>query len=224
VSFGVAYTAVKVGALVAHRLGADVRGLEPKIAPPLFLAADTLLIVGVTIRSWGPQIATGLRWLASAVAYWHIHPLWSAVRRANPEIDLTPDSPRRRVALRDLRFRLYRLVIEIRDGQLALRSYLDPRAARISATLGRLAGQHGDRLRITVEASTLAAAIAAKHAGQHPTATEDTPAGSAENADLAAEIVWLQRVSRAFRKSPVVAETLARLGSEADDATAMNGP
>ncbi len=49
-------------------------------------------------------------WLWSA--YWRLHPLWDVLRQVVPEIEL-PDEPGMRW---NIRYRLHRRVIEIRDA------------------------------------------------------------------------------------------------------------
>ena len=54
-------------------------------------------------------------WLWSA--YWRLFPLWHLLRQAVPEIELPPEPGMRW----NIRYRLHRRVIEIRDAQLVLR-------------------------------------------------------------------------------------------------------
>ena len=56
-------------------------------------------------------------WLWSA--YWRLYPLWHLLRQAVPEIELPLDSGMRW----NIRYRLHRRVIEIRDALLILRPY-----------------------------------------------------------------------------------------------------
>src|SRR5439155_23768653 len=110
---------------------------------------------------------------------------------------------------RDLDFRLYRRVIEIRDGRLALRGFLDERVAATADALGRRAGLSGDALAAATEAAVIAAALRAKAAGApaRPPAAEPVTGGR----DLADEVAWLTQVARAFAGSPVVAAVVARV-------------
>jgi hypothetical protein len=55
-------------------------------------------------------------------------------------------------------FRLQRRCVEIRDGQVKLRPWRDPRAANTAQELGRRAGLDGEALEAVVEAATLLAA------------------------------------------------------------------
>jgi hypothetical protein len=88
---------------------------------------------------------------------------------------------------------LYRRVIEIRDGRLAIRQYLDA-AVEHDARL-RHAGDSD--LDAAVEAALLTAAIAAAHKDKRPqTVPENT--GVTGGGDLEAEVRWLTRVARFY--------------------------
>lgn len=182
-------------------------GVEIPLAQRAMMATATLGVlidtVGVTMPAWGPRLDR-LR------SYRRLHPLWYALSRAAPEVVLDPHTSRRsgRWLIRDVDFRLYRRVIEIRDSRLALRPFLDERVADTARELGRAAGLDGADLAATVEAATLAAALRAKE-HDRPAACP-TGAVVAGGQDLTDEVAWLTAVARAFTGSPVVAGTLAR--------------
>ena len=75
------------------------------------------VIGGATVSVWFPGLAMlsrqGLLWCA----YWRLHLLWATLRRAVPQIEL-PRQPGTRF---NVRYRLHRRVIEIRDAQLILK-------------------------------------------------------------------------------------------------------
>jgi hypothetical protein len=139
-----------------------------------------------------------------------------ALCRSTPEIALVPPTSTARdtLAFGDVDFRLYRRVIEIRDGRLVLRPYLAPGVAATARQLAEAAGLAGDQLQATVEAASLAAALHAKAGEQDvrgaTTASEGggKPAGHPGGADLCGEVAWLVQVARAFDRSPVVAAAL----------------
>jgi hypothetical protein len=83
--------------------------------------AGTLLAVGGALVPAGRRARVVLAEYRSLLA---LRPLWTAMRDAFPEVILF--SPRRAVVamagVDDVRLRLYRRVIEIRDGMLALRT------------------------------------------------------------------------------------------------------
>jgi hypothetical protein len=108
----------------------------------------------------------------------------------------------------DLNYRLYRRVIEIRDGLLALRPYRDSEGRMRVLQCGKAAGLTGDELRAAVAAAQLKAALIAKAEGGVPA----TSMGSADDREifelcrgngLAAEAAWLAQIARAYRGSLV---------------------
>ena len=131
-------------------------------------------------------------------AYRRLRPLWQAVRAAVPEIALPPGPSA------DIGYRLYRRVIEIRDGQLALRPYSDPQAVAMAESEARSEGVTGADLEATIEAALLATAISARESGlpRHDDPDHLPPMRSGEQ--LADEVGWLIRVSQMFARSPIV--------------------
>ncbi len=108
-----------------------------------------------------------------------------------------------------LNYRLYRRVIEIRDGLLALRSYRDPEVRIRARQCGEAAGLTGDELRAAVAAAQLKAALNAK---AQERAVPANSRGSADDReifelrrgnDLTTEAAWLGQIARAYMRSPV---------------------
>jgi hypothetical protein len=105
------------------------------------------------------------------------------------------------VAVRDVRYRLYRRVIDIRDGFLKLRPYLAPTAVEAERARGPAVDLTGHKLRADVEAAAVAAAIRASHRGrpaqsQSPGEGGRMPGG----ANLASETEWLLAVAARYRR------------------------
>ncbi|GAA0605892.1 hypothetical protein GCM10010174_23380 [Kutzneria viridogrisea] len=150
--------------------------------------AALLLVLGIAIPALGPRIAGALTGLRQWLAYRQLHPLWQAMVNRMPEIVL--DTPREEAGLR---FRLYRRVIEIRDGYLNLAA--------------DLAGQDrpaGDPVAEAV--AVLRALREYQPRGDRPAGHGRTAeAGLPEAADLRAETAWLCRVSRALRRAELSA-------------------
>jgi hypothetical protein len=181
------------------------------------VVAVALVVIGATIPQWGRRLAAlaAGNWVRQRRAYRTLRPLWLDVYRASPGIALTPPESRLRelLALRDLEFRLYRRVIEIRDGRLALLPYLDESAADVAARFGRREGLSGDDLEAVVEAARIAAALESKAAGRPPRRggrETDVHGGH----DLETEVTWLERVARAYVDSPVVRRALDSVDRE----------
>jgi hypothetical protein len=215
--FGLGYITYE-GSYVAMRrfgLGAPPGDLQA-VTQALLAGAAGLIVVGSTMPTWGPRIGLPRlwRWFSRYRASLRLRPLWLALCRSSPEIALVPPTAWVVEALtaRDLDFRLYRRVIEIRDGRLMLRAHLDPRAEARARTLGRAAGLSGDGLEAVVEAASLATALRARRKLWPPTSTGavGTPGGR----DLETEVAWLTEVAKCFVGSPIVRAVVAEL--EAD--------
>ena len=129
-------------------------------------------------------------------AHRKLYLLWSDLREITPEIALDPASSEfhDRLRLRDLDFRLYRRVIEIRDGRLALRPFLDADVAR-QAREDALRGGLDDRdLEAAVEARVLATGI--ENARQLRLPDDVLAASQHGGTDFMSEVDWLLRVVR----------------------------
>jgi hypothetical protein len=179
--------------------------LLAQLGTSLELVTEALLLAGVTITAWGPPAAEFRQWLADHRSYRRLRPLWRALHDADPGFTLLP--PERTAGRwwrRDIGLLLYRQVIEIRDGQFAIRPYVDPAATARAEDLARRAGLADDEVRAVVEAAAIASGIAAKAGGRPP--SQDPAAAHPEPGDtgLAAEIAALSGVARAFTRSPIV--------------------
>jgi hypothetical protein len=176
--------------------------------PSSVLAAATIGFVtaGATLSAWSPAVSSVLGRVRAYRAYRRIEPLWTALRTAVPGIALDPG----RALAGGAEFALYRRVIEIRDGHLALRAHFDPDLPARAEAAARRAGVREAEVAATVEAVTLAAAIEAGRAGKrfdrepdHRTAP-NTDADT--DADVAVEAAWLVQVSRAWSRRDAVAD------------------
>ena len=138
-------------------------------------------------------------WVHRFVTYQRLRPLWLALYRANPQIALSP--PRSplldRLDPRDLDLRLYRRVVEIRDGRLALQAYLDPEAVAGLRERAVREGKTGHQLEAAVEAAILAAGLRARSAGESP---PNGPSHAAIHGgrDLGSDTAFLAEVADAF--------------------------
>ena len=121
-------------------------------------SAYLLVLVGATLP-------TLLTWLGRYRRYRRLGPLWRDLYRADPAIALDPPAVPDAFAVVRLRLRLYRRVIEIRDGLLALRPYRDPVVAAAARDRATRAGLHGPPCDAAVEAAVIAAALRAKAEG-----------------------------------------------------------
>jgi hypothetical protein len=178
--------------------------LLAQLATVLELAAVVLLMVGVTMTAWGPALGGARRWLADHRAHRQLRPLWQALHDAEPGFALLP--ARRPIARwwsrgsdGDIGLLLYRRVIEIRDGMLALRDY---RPLHVPVEDDPAA----------TEAQGIALALRRRSEGAEPAGRLEgwAPVGP----DMTDEVAWLTRVSVAFRGlTPAAAPTPRPSGS-----------
>ena len=95
---------------------------------------------------------------------------------------------------RNLDFRLYRRVIEIRDGRLALRPFLDADVARRAREDAIMSGQCDGDVEATVEARVLATGVENARRRRRP--AEVLPASELGGDDFRSEVEWLLQVAR----------------------------
>lgn len=204
--FGLVYCAVRIAGVIGARVGADPRRWE-WIAPIAASIGALLVILGLTMPAWGPKLSQVRGWVRRRQQYRQLQPLWVDLHRLMPEIVLEPPVA---VPLSTLDRRLYRRVIELYDGWLALRPYLDEAAGGRARRLGTQIGLREEELAAVVDAARLRGAVRAYTRGaRNPDETEAAPVRPDEAADLAGEVARLVQVSRAYAFSPVVAAAVA---------------
>ncbi|MFJ5228756.1 MAB_1171c family putative transporter [Kitasatospora sp. NPDC088391] len=215
-------------------------GAESAVSAVAAAFCVTLGLAGATAAAWADW---GGR-LRARRDHRRLGPLWSALRTALPEIELVApdgqfaDGPGRRGE--DARFALYRRIIEIRDGQLALRPHLHPAVAlwvgeavggpdavrslgplcapgllRSPGSVGPVRAVGTERLAATVEAAAIAAALEAATAGQRFAAGPGARCGPHPvAAGVPEETAWLVKVAAAYAGSPAVAHVRRRVRAE----------
>jgi hypothetical protein len=141
-----------------------------------------------------------LAWLWSA--YWRLYPLWDSLRQVIPEIQLPPEPGLRW----NIRYRLHRRVIEIRDAELVLRPYAAAEVAGQAAATARSSGLHPDQAAAVVEAAIIVSSIQSRLRGSVCRHDDIPPGhvGAAPGNDIRAEVVRLILVCRAIRRSRIV--------------------
>ncbi|HLI52104.1 MAG TPA: MAB_1171c family putative transporter [Thermomicrobiaceae bacterium] len=179
-----------------------------------------LTIIGSTLPAWGPRVGIPqlYHWVSTYRSLRRLYPLWLALYRATPEIALMPPGSWLAdiFAVRDSHFRLYRRVIEIRDGRLALRPYIDPRIESIATELSIRAGLSEDGQRSIIEAAKVAAAIQQKSSGR-PVRQAAPPQFLRGGKDIVSEATSLERVAHAYVHSSIVRDVLVWLAKQAID-------
>lgn len=163
-------------------------------------AAGGLLGLGIVLpaaRSWHPLVLAAAA-VRQRVAFLALYPLWRDLADVTPGIVLAPSSSRlsAAVAVRDVGYRLYRRVIEIRDGLRAVQPFMA--AVEVQTGAGSSGPGQPDML-AGAQAAALAAAVHRKRRGVS-LAGPATPAVEPVVASLAEEVEWLSRVSRHYRR------------------------
>ncbi|MFD9433597.1 MAB_1171c family putative transporter [Streptomyces sp. NPDC060002] len=186
---------------------------EDTVCSVLGVVTAALATGGATATWWaalpeGPLGAPG-RWLFAYRTHRALEPLWSALRTELPQIALDPAADRR-PPLRRAEFALYRRVIEIHDGHLALRPYIPTAVPEWAAGA---TDRYADR-RAVLAAASIAAALETRRAGHRPPDARPPGPGPFPMAGtLAAEAAWLLQVTAAFTTSPTVATVRTRARS-----------
>lgn len=200
------YVLYKGTNVIANRLEARVPlGDETVISRTTIVVGTLLVTAGTSVSRWGPRLGVDRLyvWIRHFRSYHRLSPLWRDLQEVTPEIALYPPASSRAdaIAVRDLHFRLHRRVIEISDGLLSLRPFLDADVATRARQAALGAGAAGDELETVVEAAVVTAGIAAKTSGQATAAAAST---ARLHGDPSGEVAWLERVARAYARSPVV--------------------
>ncbi|WP_329378149.1 MAB_1171c family putative transporter [Streptomyces sp. NBC_01716] len=142
--------------------------------------AHLLVLVGVAV----PAIA---EWLRRYRRYRQLGPLWSALYQAEPAIALEPPGLLHGNTLFPTRLQLYRRVIEIRDGLLAIRPYLPSDESTVS-------GMEDARR----EAARIAIALRAREKGSPLRSIKIAAVGGH---DLGSDTDYLCRLADAYRNT-----------------------
>jgi hypothetical protein len=209
---GLAFVVLFVAFLIADQAGYTVERPDAVFRVLVFFMT-VCLAVGSTVPAWGSRLGVdrALRWRHTHRAYRRLYPLWAALAEASPEIVLTPPAPRLVDIAdpRNLDFRLYRRVVEIRDGYLALRPYRDRDTVMAARELGAAAGLRDQQLQAVVEAAALAVAIRSKSDGR-PARDVETDTAAVGGADISSEYAWLEQVAHNFARSRIVRNVVAQ--------------
>lgn len=215
---GLAYLAHEAAWVLAPQFGAAHLLSASQTIPRLLMASGIgLMVVGSTLPSWGPRV--GVDALCQLAAHYRsmrrLYPLWRVLYEAKPDIALAgaPSPLSERFTMRDLSFRLYRRVIEIRDGLMDRRALADPRAAVYARQHCDAAALPEAEARAVIEAATLASALRAQAARRSDAAA--VPAvGLGGGGSLADEVRFLERLAWCYRRSPIVRVVVRRLERE----------
>ncbi|KIF73789.1 hypothetical protein QR77_06945 [Streptomyces sp. 150FB] len=170
-------------------------------SPLMASAGSMVIVVGFTMPGWGAALSRRQERYGS---YRTLHPLWSSLCEAAPGIALfEPRSPHRALWTRDLHTRLYRMVIEIRDGQRLLRPYVcDACEDRLRTGLRESDVVRGDNGDLLLEAAVLSLAMRRKRAGRRPSGNSAGTGSRQSGGEFADELTWLRHVAVAYARVP----------------------
>ncbi|MCE7006441.1 hypothetical protein LWC34_26965 [Kibdelosporangium philippinense] len=194
------FAVYKSAYIVAHAAGLPLpTDLVVAISDSMLPVSGLLIVAGVLVPGWGlARELVGLRRSMRALA-----PLWRTMRETFPEMILyvSEKLPSADGILATARLRLYRRLIEIRDGMLELRRYVPPQTP---ARAREFLAERGVRSEHLAEACWIEVALRRKKAGEQPNFDGWTamPGG----ADEREEARWLASVSRAHHVSRYPAE------------------
>lgn len=206
---GLAYTVWRAVTVLGQAAGVQALRVNPLgVVPTGLLVGAFVLILGGTATPAAGRVVGRYRSLR------RLYPLWRVLCEVAPHVALS--SPTRRVAdvvtVRDGPLRLYRRVIEIRDGMLALRGYASHEAYAAARARAEQAGLRGAALEAAAQACHLELARRAKAgAGRR---AYDAVLFSGETSGFDEEVRWLARLARAYQ-SPLV----QRLADDLESAT-----
>jgi hypothetical protein len=211
--FGVAYASLETGYILLALLGLVRPHTYPeRLAYILFASGLIALLSGgvVSVYHRGMQY-----W-----AYRQLYPLWRDLYAVTPGIALDPPDSGRADALtfRNLDLRLYRRVMEIRDGVIALQRYTDADLRDRARALCHAIGVSEADASVYIDALTWAGGVEAKRRGRLVSVPVH-PAAPHGDASLEAEVRYLQRVAQAYRR---LARYAAMLVNEVDESLSLS--
>ena len=170
--------------------------------------AGTLARLADCIAAAGRVLARLSRpaWLWSA--YWRLYPLWDVLRQEVPEIEL----PAGRSMRWNIRYRLHRRVIEIRDAQLVLRPYEEAEVTELAAAAAKSAELPPDTAAAVVEAAAIISSLRSRRRSSLPgdDAISREHVTAAPRNDIRAEAAALILVCHAIRRSRIVRQITGR--------------
>ncbi len=202
VALGLAYAAQRIVSIVAGLVAGPAHA--SRADPTLSKTLLALCLLCVAIGSSFPAAAGVWRAVRRYRELRRLYPLWRRLAQACPHITLEPPHGPLRDALRlsRLDWRLRRRVIEIDDGLLAMRDYVDAATHQLSREHASAANLTGTAHSAAATACWLAVALVAKRSGGTPSAGGVGVAVGGE--DLDSDARWLIDVGRHLR-GPLVA-------------------
>ncbi|GAA0209042.1 hypothetical protein GCM10010492_03390 [Saccharothrix mutabilis subsp. mutabilis] len=192
----------KIGYMSAVYLGRQPPWSEFKWSFYPAAIGVALATAGSLVPKWGPRWDSVRQWWLHYRSYRRLAPLWAALVEAFPEVQLEePYRPGRDGhRLDDLRYFVYRRVIEIWDARRALRPYTSRAHRDAAIAAAKAEGLTDAEITAVAEAVTVAEGLRARASG-HGRRDDDHAPKMPGGSDLAAEVAWLERVAVAFARA-----------------------
>lgn len=222
---GLVYIAHGTAYLASRRIGLAYPLRNVEFLSELLVAVCVgLVVIGSTMPAWGPRLGIPQlhRWFVTYRICRKLYPLWRDLCRAVPQIALVPPSTALAdaLSLRRLRFRLYRRVVEIRDGQLALRTFFHPGVGGAAELVCQESGLGADDSSALAEATQLWLALQSRAAANKTRgAALGLPPGGGD--DMQSEASFLARVAAYYARPDLIREVIARLNEQETASAAL---
>jgi hypothetical protein len=193
--FAMVYTLCRLADITAGQFGISGHMWEP-VAQWSVAIASVINVIGWTLPEWGRHLSRIWQALDNRRAYSDLAPIHSALAKEIPEavLPLNIDTA--------LKTRLYRRVVEIRDMQWALRSWMHPAVTAFADSECDKLGLTGTDRAAVIEAAQLRAAVRAKARNEEPLNHDGSPR-IIDPEDLASELAFQRQLADAFVSSPI---------------------
>jgi hypothetical protein len=180
-----------------------LRGIPPPLGDAT--AVSSALVITSTLFNLNGEFYALFQWGAQYRRYRRLYPLWRALCAVSPQMPLL--TPRSILAdllpVRRLDAKLYDRALAIADATVLLAPFREQAVAEQAVALCRAIGLSAERVAATVEAASLAAALAVREQG-NAILLRYTPTSRRATSDVDDEITYLCAVADAFRRSPIV--------------------
>lgn len=203
VALNALFAVYKSAYVLAHAAGVDLpTDAVIAISTNMVLAANLMMVAGVALPAW---TAAG-KVIEARRSMRALAPLWHTIRATFPGMILPVPRklPTAEGILATARLRLYRRLIEIRDGMLELRGYVPAGVTAEALAYLTDKGVDAGEAAVLAEACWIEVALREVESG----ATGGNPGESELHGgdSVEEEVAWLSRVSRAHSRSPYPAQ------------------
>ncbi|MGH3823723.1 MAG: MAB_1171c family putative transporter [Pseudonocardiaceae bacterium] len=163
--------------------------------------AVLLIVLGTTLPTLGPRLEHLARGFRHRRSLRRLRPLWESLHEVLPDLALvTPDYPPGSTLGGEISERLYRRMIAIRDGLLALQPYRDPADTHHHRHQAVAVGLTDRRRAAAIEAADIRAALHRRRHDMPPRVYSVERNDSIHQDDLTTELHWLTQVSDALAR------------------------